>query len=99
MHPDAQSERALIFVRGRVQGVGFRWWTRSQALERGLVGYARNMSDGRVEVCAQGARPDIEALTEALDPQAEVPRRPGEVTGLTIGWHPPREDLQGFLER
>ena len=31
--------RALVFVRGRVQGVGFRWWTRARALELGLVGH------------------------------------------------------------
>src|SRR5699024_1009106 len=45
--------RALIFVRGRVQGVGFRWWPRARALELGLVGHARNLPDGRVEVNAQ----------------------------------------------
>ena len=41
-------ERAAIFVRGRVQGVGFRWWTRARALELGLSGFARNLTDGRV---------------------------------------------------
>ncbi|MGB3186817.1 MAG: acylphosphatase [Ornithinimicrobium sp.] len=98
MQSDGQSERAVIFVRGSVQGVGFRWWTRSQALQRGLVGYARNLSDGRVEVCAQGARCDILALAAALDPHADSARRPGVVSGLSIGWHPPREDLHGFVE-
>ena len=43
-----------MFVRGAVQGVGFRWWTRARALELGLVGHARNTADGRVEVVAQG---------------------------------------------
>ncbi len=99
MQSGGQSERAVMFVRGSVQGVGFRWWTRSQALQRGLAGYARNMSDGRVEVCAQGDRSDILALAAALDPQADVPRRPGVVSGLSIGWHQPREDLDGFAER
>ena len=47
-------ESATIFVRGRVQGVGFRWWSRARALELGLVGFARNMADGRVEICAHG---------------------------------------------
>jgi len=31
-------QRVTIFVRGRVQGVGFRWWTRARALELGLIG-------------------------------------------------------------
>ena len=46
--------RVTAFVRGHVQGVGFRWWVRSRALELGLRGWAKNLPDGRVEVLAQG---------------------------------------------
>ena len=66
-----------VFVRGRVQGVGFRWWTRARALELGLAGHARNTDDGRVEVVAEG---DPAALLRLLDLLAEQPsstRRPG----------------------
>ncbi|MDT5237790.1 MAG: acylphosphatase, partial [Mycobacterium sp.] len=42
--------RLTAWVHGYVQGVGFRWWTRSQALELGLTGYASNRPDGRVQV-------------------------------------------------
>ena len=45
--------RLTAWVHGRVQGVGFRWWTRSRALELGLTGYAANRPDGRVQVVAQ----------------------------------------------
>ena len=48
--------RLTAWVHGRVQGVGFRWWTRSRALELGLTGYAANRPDGRVLVVAQGPR-------------------------------------------
>ena len=51
---------------GFVQGVGFRWWTRSKALELGLVGSARNLTDGRVAVVAEGDRAACEALLAAL---------------------------------
>jgi len=42
------------FVRGRVQGVGFRYFVQKHAAELGLRGYARNLDDGRVEVYAIG---------------------------------------------
>jgi acylphosphatase len=49
------SVRLTAWVEGRVQGVGFRWWVRSRALELGLVGFAENLTDGRVKVVAEGA--------------------------------------------
>lgn len=39
---------------GRVQGVGFRWWTRKTAQELGLSGTVRNRRDGAVEIHAEG---------------------------------------------
>ncbi|MBZ5577337.1 MAG: acylphosphatase [Acidobacteriia bacterium] len=41
-------------VRGRVQGVGFRYFAQRAAVELGLTGYVRNLDDGRVEVYAVG---------------------------------------------
>jgi acylphosphatase len=52
---------AAFRVSGRVQGVGFRWWTRSQAVRLGLDGSVRNAADGSVEVFARGEQ---EALAE-----------------------------------
>ena len=92
-------ERALVFVRGRVQGVGFRWWTRARALELGLAGHARNLPDGRVEVCAQGDPEAVEALVRLLQEQPSTRSRPGQVTGVTVQRHAPREGLSGFVER
>ena len=46
--------QVTVLVRGRVQGVGFRWWTRARAVELGLRGVARNLVDGRVEIVAVG---------------------------------------------
>lgn len=53
-------------VRGRVQGVGFRWFVARQATTLGLVGFARNRDDGSVEVVAQGPAAAIESLAQAL---------------------------------
>jgi acylphosphatase len=92
-------ERATIFVRGRVQGVGFRWWTRARALELGLTGFARNLADGRVEICAQGGRSAIERLRELIEEEPSSTLRPGEVQACVQQSGAVREDLHGFEER
>lgn len=43
-----------VVVRGKVQGVGFRWFVREQARALGLTGWVRNRDDGSVEVLAHG---------------------------------------------
>ena len=91
-------ERATIFVQGQVQGVGFRWWVRARALELGLSGFARNLSDGRVEVLAQGDPDAVERLRELLE-QPGAPGRPGTVSACTVQYGAPREDVRGFTER
>jgi acylphosphatase len=55
-----------FLVSGRVQGVFFRGSTQSTARHLGLVGYARNLADGRVEVIACGERGALEALERWL---------------------------------
>ena len=57
---------ARFLVSGRVQGVGFRAYTRAQANALDLRGYARNLADGRVEVLAVGDAAAIERLAEWL---------------------------------
>ena len=59
-------QRLSAFVHGHVQGVGFRWSTRSRALQLGLVGYAANLADGRVHVVAEGPRTDLDQLLAYL---------------------------------
>ncbi len=90
----AEQVRLTAWVRGRVQGVGFRWWTRSRALELGLTGWALNLDDGRVEVVAEGPRSACEALLAALRSTAP----PGHVHLVVEQWSPPRAP-EGFIER
>jgi acylphosphatase len=91
--------RAVIWVHGRVHGVGFRWWTRARALELGLVGYARNAEGGRVEVVAQGPREKVEALINLLEEKPSSHLRPGEVSTCVATWGPPKDELTSFVER
>jgi len=54
------------FVRGRVQGVGFRWFVERAAAELALTGYVRNLDDGRVEVYAVGPPGNLSELAGLL---------------------------------
>ncbi len=58
--------RARFRVRGRVQGVGFRWWTAHVGREIGVAGRVRNRVDGSVEVEAAGSEAQLETLRERL---------------------------------
>jgi acylphosphatase len=53
-------------VRGRVQGVGFRWFVEREAHLLGIVGWVRNNHDGSVEVLAQGTRDQLSGLRSRL---------------------------------
>ena len=57
-------ERVEITVRGRVQGVAFRWYTQKRALACGLTGWVKNHPDGSVRILAEGARDDLEAFCD-----------------------------------
>ena len=87
--------RLTAWVHGRVQGVGFRWWTRSRALELGLTGYVANQTDGRVLVVAQGPRPDCERLLALLRGGST----PGSVDTVVADFAEVGEPMPGFSER
>jgi len=53
-------------VKGRVQGVGFRWFVQREASEIGLKGWVRNTDDGCVEIVAVGDAEDLAELKGAL---------------------------------
>ena len=53
-----------VFISGRVQGVGFRQFVHAEALARGLVGWARNLSDGRVEAVFAGEDAAVDDIVE-----------------------------------
>lgn len=81
--------RLVALVDGHVQGVGFRWWTRGEAVGLGLVGSAENLADGRVRVIAEGPE---DALTKLLQ---RLPSGPGRVDEVLEEWAEPVGE-QGF---
>jgi acylphosphatase len=91
----SEDVRMTAWVRGTVQQVGFRWWTRARALEIGLRGYTSNLGDGRVQVVAEGGREQCEDLLELL----RHGDTPGRVDGVTEIWGEPEGHYQDFAIR
>ena len=85
-------ERVTVFYSGRVQGVGFRYTAKTQALGFDVSGTVRNLPDSRVELIAEGERHELEACLEAVRDSAVG----GFVRGEEVGWSPAKQDLRGF---
>lgn len=84
--------RKYFMVRGRVQGVGFRWFVLQAAEELGLSGWVRNRPDGAVEGEVQGTQAEVAVLLERV---ARGPRSAG-VDSMETQERPPLREAQGF---
>lgn len=56
----------MVRVRGRVQGVGFRYWTQGEATQLGLAGWVRNEPDGSVRALLSGSDDGVAQMLERL---------------------------------
>jgi len=84
--------RAHVWVTGYVQGVFFRHSMARRARAGGLVGWVRNLPDGRVEAVIEGEEPSVRALVEwcrAGPPHATVER-------VEVEWETVLGDFSGF---
>lgn len=81
-----------LVVSGRVQGVGFRYFARQQAVPRGIRGWVKNLSDGSVEIWAEAEK---EILEDFVD---HIGRGPtfGRVDDMEIRWAEPTGDFTIF---
>ncbi|HWA64152.1 MAG TPA: acylphosphatase [Caulobacteraceae bacterium] len=77
---------ARLVVRGRVQRVGFRWWTVRTARGLGLTGWVRNRADGSVEILAAGGARALAAL------EAACRDGPSAAVVMTVERHPAEDD-------
>ncbi len=82
---------AKVIVKGMVQGVGYRFFTRYSAQSFKLDGYARNLPDGCVEVEVEGNKEDILLFIEKLKTDS-----PGYVKKLKVDWDQYRGKFSGF---
>ena len=85
-------ERARIFISGRVQGVLFRDFTQRRASSLGVTGWVKNLSDGRVEVLAEGEKDKIIELMENLKRGPRMAR----VEDLDVEWEEYKGEHSGF---
>ncbi len=88
------SDRAYLraVIRGRVQGVGFRWWVFKLARDLELVGRVSNQPDGTVLVVAEGRRAGLEQMAEGLE---RGPRH-AIVRGVEVEWSRSRNRWRRF---
>jgi acylphosphatase len=87
-----EAVRLHAFIRGLVQGVGFRYFVLEEAHALGLVGWVRNLHDRRVEVLAEGERSRLEGLLRRL----EAGPRGSRVQGVTTEWLPATGEFLQF---
>jgi acylphosphatase len=86
------NSRAHILVRGRVQGVFFRDHTQRWASTLGLVGWVKNLADGRVEICVEGERNKIENLIGLVGKGPPLSR----VENLEVEWQASQDEFGDF---
>jgi acylphosphatase len=83
-----------VRIRGRVQGVWYRAWTREEAVARGITGWVRNRSDGSVEALFMGPAAVVDDMIAACRRGPELAR----VATVDVN-DDPGETLDGFEQR
>jgi acylphosphatase len=87
--------RITATVKGRVQGVGFRYYTRQRARSLNLKGWVRNSYDGSVQLVAEGPRRDVEALLDAV----RIGPSTSRVDDVEVEWSTPTGEYEDFTVR
>ena len=85
-------KRMQVFYSGRVQGVGFRYSVRKVANEFEVTGSVRNLTDGRVELVAEGSNDELDAFRQAI-------RESGLehfIQQEQVSWGEAKNDFRGF---
>jgi acylphosphatase len=87
--------RAHVVLTGRVQGVYFRYATREEAHLRGVKGWVRNLSDGRVEAVFEGEKERVEELIEFCHHGPP----PAKVSSVKVTWEEYAGEFKDFFIR
>lgn len=84
--------KACVFISGRVQGVGYRYFVKSWARKLGIGGFVRNLVDGRVECVFQGEKKLIEEMIEKCRKGPFL----AEVRQMSVEWEEIGVELEEF---
>jgi len=90
--PKPDNAGAKLIVKGKVQQVGFRWFTVQWAQDLRLSGYAKNLDDGTVLIEAEGKKNNIESLIK----EVETGPRGSQVDEVKVDWLPFEHRFRDF---
>lgn len=85
--------RVHVFIKGKVQGVFYRSWIKTNALELGLTGFVKNLEDGRIEAIFEGQKVKVEEMIG----KCKEGSRASEVTHVDVIWEDAKEDYSDFV--
>ena len=92
MAPVGKRERMTVFYTGHVQGVGFRYSVKSVSAGFEVSGTVRNLTDGRVELVAEGAHDELEAFRAGIRDSGLA----GFIRNENVLWGDAKNDVRGF---
>jgi len=84
--------RMLVFFSGRVQGVGFRYTAKTVATGFEITGTIKNLTDGRVELVAEGDHAELDAFRAALHDAGLA----GFIRDEQVTWADAKNEFRGF---
>jgi len=87
-----EDKRLHLIISGRVQGVGFRYFTYMTGINLHLRGWVRNRTNGDVEVLAEGPRETLDTFIQVVKKGPEL----AQVINLDLKWSEAQEDLPPF---
>ena len=85
-------EQMRVWYTGRVQGVGFRYQAKSVAAGFEIKGIVRNLTDGRVEIIAEGDRQELEAFRQSVRDSGLGPM----IRDESVSWVAAQGSFRGF---